>query len=103
MRLNDTEFIVHQGQEWLSSSDRKWETEVLIRAAQDQCLPTNAYKASIMMTQSQPIVYVTNLMKLLSECPVPFEREYIIRHDKQEYYINGHLCLNYDISASDVW
>ena len=93
---------------WLRSSGLKPETEGLIIAAQDQCLPTRSYRSRIIKDGTNPTCRLCNKFEesiehITSGCPVLAVNEYLNRHNKVAAYVHYNILKHYKISVVENW
>ena len=91
---------------WLKSAQLRGETEGLLMAAQDQCLPTNYYNSRITGLSNSSACRMCGqndeyIDHIVSSCPVLAPTEYLHRHNKIGTYIHWNICKNYDIEGID--
>jgi len=93
---------------WLKSSGLKPETEGLIIAAQDQCLPTRSYKHRILKDGTNPNCRLCGKFEettehITSGCPVLAVKEYIHRHNKVASYVHHKILKHYNINVNEKY
>jgi len=92
---------------WLKSPYVTKETESLIFAAQEQCLPTNSYKSKI-LKQNIPSscrlckIHPESIQHILSGCPVLAKNQYIERHNKIGKMIYKAILKRHNITLLDT-
>ena len=108
-RINDADVDQEKTNRWLKSTGLKGETEGLIIAAQDQCLPTKAYRYRILKDQSEDPncricgKFEETIDHIISGCPELAKSEYIHRHNRAASYMHWKICKHYKITVTEKW
>ena len=97
-----------QTHQWLKSAGLKPETEGLILAAQDQCLPTNNYKTYISKVSTDDRCRICKNSKetidhIVASCSTIAPTEYLERHNKIAKYLHWNICKEAGIKTCDKW
>ena len=93
---------------WLKSSGLKPETEGLIIAAQDQCLPTRSYRFRIIKDGTNPMCrlcgkFEKTIEHITAGCHTLAVKEYIHRHNRVAAYVHYKILQHYNIQVGDNW
>ena len=110
--LRDIEEVVDEKTwNWMRNGHLKRETELLIIAAQDQAIRTNAIKAKIDKTRDDSMCRmcstkdetITHIIHIITECPKLAQKENERRHDLMGKAIYWDLCRKKRFVTTDKW